>query len=157
MCIRDRKFVDFGEASAELIFFELQQPLARVARVAFGREIGGLLLELKIFGFALQLFGDGSVNLRGESMEALADFAEQGIDASEDGGCGAVALFERRYPGHALRTRLSRIFAPPAQDSQKFLGFCDLLFELGAGFAGDRNWDVLKAFLTSLRRHEDFL
>ena len=51
-----QEFVDFSKSGAELVFFELQQPLASLASVALGCEVGGLLLELEILGFALQLF-----------------------------------------------------------------------------------------------------
>ena len=97
-----QKFVDFSEAGAELVLFELKQTLPSLARVALGREVGGLLFESEVFGFALQLFSGGRIDLRGEIMKALTHFAEQRVDASERSSRRAMALFQPRDPGHAL-------------------------------------------------------
>jgi hypothetical protein len=77
----------------------LREPGRRCARL----RVGGVLFELFDFGFALQLFGGGGFDLRGESVHALAHFGEEGLDALEHGGGGAVALFERGHAGHVLR------------------------------------------------------
>ena len=127
-----QEFVDFGEAGAKLFGFELQQAFAGLRGVALGFEVGGVLRELLVFGFALQLFGGGGFDLRGQRVDALAHLGEQRLDALQDGGGRAVALFERGHAGGMLRSRLRRFFAALAQSGQRFLRGGDLLFELDA-------------------------
>ena len=72
-----QEFVDFGEAGAELFGFELQQAFAGLRGVALGFEIGGVLRELFVFGFALQFFCGGGFDLRGQRVDPLVHFGEE--------------------------------------------------------------------------------
>ena len=65
-------------------------------------------------------------------MDPLAHFGEQGIDPPEHSGGRAMAFFQRRDAGHTLRTGLRGIFAALTQDTQRFLGGRNLLFQFGA-------------------------
>ena len=143
-----QKFVDLREPGAELVFFELQQPLPRLAGIAFGREVGGLLFELEILRFALHLFGGGRFDLRGERMQPLVHLGEQGFDAREHRSRRAMALLKRRYARHALRTGLRRIFAALAQYAERFLSDGDLLFELRASLFQQRRFPSCRAAIT---------
>ena len=60
-----QKFIDFGQAGAQLFGFKLQQAFASLCGIAFGFEIGGVLSQLSIFRFPLQLFSGCGFNLRG--------------------------------------------------------------------------------------------
>jgi len=112
--------------------FKLQQALPRLTGIALGVVVGGLLLELKVLGFALQLFSGRRFDLRNQSMDALVHFDEQRVDASEYGSGGAMALLESRNPSHALRTGLCRIFPTLTQHAERFLSCRNLLLELNA-------------------------
>jgi hypothetical protein len=57
------KLIDFRKSRAQLILFELQQPLTRLTRIALSHEVGGLLLELQILCFALPFLGGRCFNL----------------------------------------------------------------------------------------------
>ena len=115
-----------------MLGLELQQAFAGLCGVALGFEIGGVLCQLLVFGFALQLFGGGGFDLRGKSVDALSHFGEQGLDALQNGGGRAVALFERGDAGGVLRSGLGRFLATQAQGRERFLSGGDLLFELDA-------------------------
>ena len=71
-----QEFVDFGQAGAELFGFELQQAFASLRGIALGFKVGGVLRELLVLGFALQFFGGGGFDLRGQRVDALAHFGE---------------------------------------------------------------------------------
>ena len=72
-----QEFIDFGEAGAELFGFKLQQAFASLRGIALGFEVGGVLRELFVLRFALQLFRGGGFDLRGQRVDALAHFGEQ--------------------------------------------------------------------------------
>src|ERR1700683_4691514 len=127
-----QKFVDFRKAGAELVFLELKQAFPRLARVALGLEVGGLLLEMKVLGFSLQSLCRGGFDLGDESLKALAHFTEQQLNPSEDGGSRTMAFFQCRNPGHAPGTGLGRVFATLSHYAERFLSRCDLLLQLSS-------------------------
>ena len=64
-----QEFVDFGETCAQLFGFKLQQAFASLGGVAFGLKVGGVLRQLQVFGFALQFFRGGCLDLRAPVRE----------------------------------------------------------------------------------------
>ena len=113
-----QEFVDFGEAGAELFGFELQQAFAGLRGVAFGFEVGGVLRELLVLGFALEFFGGGGFDLRGQRVDALSHLGEERLDALQDGGGRAMALFERGYAGGVMGCGLGGFFTALAESGQ---------------------------------------
>ncbi len=127
-----QEFVDFGQAGAQLFGLELQQSFAGLGRVALGFEVGGMLRQLLVLSFALQLLSGGAFDLRSQCVDALAHLGEQGFDALQN-RCGrAVTFFERGHAGGVLRSGLRRLFTALAQCRQRFLCGGNLLFELQA-------------------------
>src|SRR6202030_898442 len=109
------KVVDFAEAGAELLRFELQEPFTRVRGVALGCEVSGPLLQLLVLSFALQFFSGGRVDLRSQRVHALVHFREKRVDALQYRGRGTVALFKGTDPSGVLRGRLRCFFTPLAK------------------------------------------
>ncbi len=71
-----QQFIDLSQSRAELIFFKLEQAFAHLAGVALGFEISGLLFEMGVFRFPLQLLGRRGFNLGGKSVQSLTHFDE---------------------------------------------------------------------------------
>jgi len=121
---------DFSHARAQLLGFKLQQAFAGLGGVALGIEIGGLLLELLIFTFALKSLRGGALDLRGQSVDALIHFGEEQFDAIENRGCRSMSLFERGHAGGVLRGSAGRFLAALAAGGEGFLRFGNLTLEL---------------------------
>ena len=86
--------------------FKLQQAFTGLRGVAFGFEVGGVLRELFVLGFALQFFGGSGFDLRGQGVDAFAHLGEKRFDALQHGRGRAVTFFERGYAGGVLRSCL---------------------------------------------------
>ena len=71
-----QQFVDLRQTCAELFGLKLQQTFSRLGCVALRFEVGGLLCQLLVLGFALQFFGGGAFDLRSERVNAFAHFSE---------------------------------------------------------------------------------
>jgi hypothetical protein len=69
-----QKLIDFREPRPQLIFLELQQTFARLSCIALAFKVGSLLLEAEVLGFALQLFGRRTFDLRNEGMHPFIHF-----------------------------------------------------------------------------------
>ena len=102
-----QQFVDFCQPSAYLFGLKLQQPFARLGSVALRFEVAGLLRQLLVLRFALQFFGGGAFDLRGQRVHAFSHLGDQGFDALQHARRRTVTLFECGDPGSMFRAGLA--------------------------------------------------
>ena len=109
-------FVNLGQAATQLFGFKLEQTLASLCGITLRFQIRGMLGQLLVFCFALQLFGGGTFDLRRQRVNAFAHLGKQRFDPLQNGGGRTVTFFEGRDASRMLRRRLGRFFAVLAEN-----------------------------------------